>query len=103
MAGRKKGAPERPPRRSRQDPAPTEQTAVMPKAPMRPAQCRAYMRGVLAREFPGIVEGFVQEAKSGSCQHVKLATELMKPTTKAKARRKGRVQELLEQLQREAG
>ena len=68
---------------------------------LRPAQCRAYMRRVLAREFRGIVDGFVESAKTGSCQHVKLVHELMKPAAKAKLQGRGRVQELLEQLERE--
>ncbi len=59
------------------------------------------MRQVLAREFRGIVEGFVEGAKSGSCQHVKLVTELMRPVTKTKVRGRGRVEELLKQLERE--
>ena len=45
--------------------------------PLRPGQCRAHMRKVLAAEFTEIVKGFVEQAKSGSCQHVKLATELL--------------------------
>ncbi len=80
---------------------PPEPVAVKP--PLRPGQCRAYMRQVLAQEFRGIVDGFVESAKSGSCQHVKLATELLRPTPKKKVRGRGRVQELLEQLEREAG
>lgn len=51
--------------------------------PLRPSQCRTFMRDQLAREFRGIVQGFVQEAKSGSCQHVKLATELLDSKRKA--------------------
>ncbi len=42
------------------------------------------MRRTLAREFRGIVDGFVEGAKSGSCQHVKLATELLEPRRRAK-------------------
>ncbi len=58
--------------------------------PLRPAQCRAFMRNALASEFPAIVNGFVKGAKSGSCQHVKLATELLAPPRKAKQRQTGR-------------
>lgn len=47
--------------------------------PLRPSECRAYMRRRLAGEFRGIVDGFVKSAKAGSCQHVKLATELLEP------------------------
>lgn len=81
----------------------TEQGSSEP--PLRPSQCRAYMRRTLAREFRAIVDGFIEEAKTGSCQHVKLATELMKPVTKkstgSKDGGKGMVQELLERLERE--
>lgn len=52
--------------------------------PLQPSQCRAYMRSTLAREFRGIVDGFVEGAKSGSCQHVKLATELLEPKRRPK-------------------
>ena len=43
------------------------------------AGCRAYMRRRLVKEFPEIVQGFVEAAKTGSCAHVKLATELIRP------------------------
>jgi hypothetical protein len=55
---------------------------------MQPAGCRAYMRRTLATEFAGIVEGFVEAAKTGSCPHVKLATELLRPTRKGTTRKK---------------
>jgi hypothetical protein len=65
---------------------------------LRPAGCRSYMRKELAEEFPEIVEGFVEAAKTGSVPHVKLATELLKPTRKGTTRRKGSVAKLLEKL-----
>jgi hypothetical protein len=68
---------------------------------MRPARCRSYMRKQLAQAFPGIVDGFVKAAKTGSVPHVKLATELLKPTRKGTTRRKGSVARLLEKLQNE--
>lgn len=58
--------------------------------PLRPGQCRAYMRRTLAHEFRGIVDGFVKGARSGSCQHVKLATELLEPRPRAKRAPTGR-------------
>ena len=70
------------------------------EAPLRPSQCRAYMRRTLAREFRGIVDGFVKSAKRGSCQHVKLATELMDAPPRRPVRRKGAVQQLLEKMER---
>ncbi len=57
--------------------------------PLRPGQCRAHMRKVLAKEFRGIVAGFVEGAKSGSCQHVKLATELLETRRRAPSRPSG--------------
>ena len=48
-----------------------------PETPLRPAQCRAFMRKHLASAFPKIVEGFVNQAETGSCMHVKLASELL--------------------------
>ncbi len=68
---------------------------------MRPSQCRSHMRQTLAREFQGIVEGFVAAAKKGSCPHVKLATELLKPTRKSPSRRKGSAMKLLEKINQE--
>ena len=35
------------------------------------------MRRHLAKSFPRIVEGFVNQAETGSCMHVKLASELL--------------------------
>ncbi len=69
--------------------------------PLRPSQCRAYMRNALAREFRGIVQGFVEGAKSGSCQHVKLATELVRSPERKRVSGRGHVQRLVEQLERE--
>ena len=68
---------------------------------MQPGGCRSYMRRELAREFEEIVKGFVDAAKRGSCMHVKLATELLKPTRKGTTRRKGTAQRLLEELGRD--
>ncbi len=69
--------------------APSPEKSVEEK-PLRPAQCRAYMRRALAQEFQGIVEGFIKGAKSGSCPHVKLATELLEPRPRAKRAPSGR-------------
>ncbi len=48
-----------------------------PDKPLKPAQCRGFMRKHLAEAFPKIVEGFVNQAETGSCMHVKLASELL--------------------------
>lgn len=69
---------------------PAQDTLADEGPALRPAQCRAYMRRTLASEFKGIVAGFVKGAKAGSCQHVKLATELLEPRPKAKRSQSGR-------------
>ncbi len=77
----------------------TSQERALP--PLKPGQCRAYMRRTLAREFRGIVDGFVKGAKRGSCQHVKLATELLNAPGRRRADGRGQVARLLEKLDRE--
>ena len=64
----------------------------------RPSECRNHMRTELAENFEAIVKGFIEVAKTGSCQHVKLATELLKPVRKTAPRKKGSVQKLMEKL-----
>jgi len=67
-----------------------------------PAGCRAYMRKTLVKEFPEIVQGFVEAAKTGSCPHVKLVAELMRPTRQATPRqKKGPAARVLERMMRE--
>jgi UDP-N-acetylmuramoylalanine-D-glutamate ligase len=68
---------------------------------MSPGECRSHMRRTLAKEFQSIVNGFVEAAKKGSCPHVKLATELLKPIRKNPSRKKGTVAKYIEQLDRE--
>ncbi len=68
---------------------------------MRPSECRSHMRRTLAKEFQGIVDGFVEAAKKGSCPHVKLATELLNPIRKGPSRKKGTATKYWEMLQRE--
>jgi hypothetical protein len=68
---------------------------------LRPSECRSFMRRTLAKEFQAIVDGFVEEAKKGSCQHVKLATELLKPIRKGPTRKKGTATRYWEQLDKE--
>ncbi len=68
---------------------------------MRPSECRSHMRRTLAKEFQGIVDGFVAAAKKGSCPHLKLATELLKPIRTGPSRKKGTATKYWEMLQRE--
>jgi hypothetical protein len=65
---------------------------------LKPSGCRAYMRRRLAKAFPAIVSGFVEEAKKGSCIHVKLATQLLGPVRKGTTRRPNSVAKLLKEL-----
>jgi hypothetical protein len=67
-----------------------------------PAGCRAYMRRTLVKEFPEIVQGFVDAAKTGSCPHVKMVTELMRPIRQGSPRqKKGTMVRLFERLEKE--
>jgi hypothetical protein len=67
-----------------------------------PAGCRAYMRKTLVKEFPKIVKGFVDKAKTGSCPHVKMVTELMKPIRQVNPRQnKGPAARFIERLEKE--
>jgi hypothetical protein len=75
-----------------------EGVGVQGEPPRTAAGCRQYMRGELTRKFPQIVEGFVEAAKTGSCTHVKLATELLKATQPKKARRPASVTALLKKM-----
>jgi hypothetical protein len=68
---------------------------------MRPNECRNLMRRTLQDEFQGIVDGFIKAAKEGSCPHVKLATELLRPIRKSPSRKKGTATRYWEMLQRE--
>ncbi len=71
-----------------------------PEKPLRPSQCGPFMRKALAENFPEVLEGFLEEAAKGSCQHVKLATELLQTEEKKRVRpRKGAAQRLLEELE----
>ena len=68
---------------------------------MRPSECRSHMRRTLAKECDEIVKGFVAAAKKGSCPHLKLATELLKPIRTGPSRKKGTATKYWEMLQRE--
>ena len=102
MAGKEIGTAKRQ-RPAGAAPEGTGESARAAERPLRPSQCREYMRRVLAREFRGIVQGFVQEARSGSCQHVKLATELVTTPPRRQVRRKGTLATLIEEMERGSG
>jgi hypothetical protein len=65
---------------------------------LKPAGCRSYLRRRLANVFPAIVDGFVEEAKKGSCVHLKMATELLQPIRQRTSRKKSTVAKLLAEL-----
>jgi hypothetical protein len=56
------------------------------------------MQKSLANAFPEIVDGFIKEARSGGCAHMKLAVELLEPVRPEPRRAKGSAQRLLEEL-----
>jgi hypothetical protein len=62
-----------------------------------PAGCREHLRKALAKEFEEIAAGFVKAAKSGSVPHVKLATELLKPTRQGTTRKKSTAARILKE------
>ena len=68
---------------------------------LRPWQCRELMRRRLAREFDGILDGFIAAAKKGSCPHVRLVTELLETERKPQGKKKGSAALLLEKLEKE--
>jgi len=73
-----------------------EVSQVKKKAP-RPAACKELMQKRLAESFEEIVEGFVKEAKKGSCAHVKLTSELLETASREKkAQKKGSAERMLE-------
>jgi hypothetical protein len=67
----------------------------------RPGECRDLMRERLAKEFDGIMDGFIAAAKKGSCPHVKLATELLREGESRAKAKKGSARLLMEKLDRE--
>jgi hypothetical protein len=66
-----------------------------------PMGCRVYLRQTLAKEFAGIVDGFVEAAKTGSVPHLKLVTELLRPVRKGSSRLKGPAARFFEKLEKE--
>lgn len=71
---------------------------VAMKKPLRPSQCRGFMRKELAKSFQEIVTGFIEQTKSGSCVHVKLANELLAEQPKRRGRKQNSPQSLMAKL-----
>ncbi len=63
-----------------------------------PSAFRSYMRNELAREFPAILKGFVEQAKTGNCAHMKLAAELMEAQDDRRKRRSPAVRALIKRM-----
>jgi hypothetical protein len=73
------------------------------KKPLKPHQCRNHLRKTVAAAYRDIVAGFVKEAMSGGCQHLKMATEVVESQKRVKRslRPKSVTALLLEELDRE--
>jgi hypothetical protein len=71
--------------------------------PLKPHQCRNHLRKTVAAAFREIVAGFVEEAKKGGCQHVKMATEVVESEKRVpkSLRPKSVTEQLLEDLDRQ--
>ena len=71
--------------------------AMGQKRALKPSACKRLIRKRLAESFEEIVEGFVKEAKKGSCAHVKLTSELLETASREKkAQKKGSAERMLE-------
>jgi hypothetical protein len=81
-------------------PLAAEEIAEVTEKPLRPSQCRTYLRKTVAGAYRDIVKGFVTQAKSGGCQHLKMATEVIESSkrTRTGPRVKGPAERLLEEL-----
>jgi hypothetical protein len=77
-----------------------EGAGAVPEKPLRPAQCRTHLRKTVAAAYRDIVKGFVDQAKSGSCQHLKMATDVVESAKRvgAGSRKKGPAELMLEEL-----
>jgi hypothetical protein len=56
------------------------------KAPEKASQCWTYLRGVLADNYPRIVEGFVAKAFEGGPNELRLVTEIVRAPWRRRAR-----------------
>ncbi|MDE1155888.1 MAG: hypothetical protein PW735_09180 [Acidobacteriaceae bacterium] len=70
----------------------------LPEKPLQPAQAGRWMRKALAEQLPEMVRGLVKGAREGSCQHMKLATDLLRVEEPVKRAQKSTVKRLLEEF-----
>ncbi len=73
-----------------------EAVRVSGRRPSSVRGCRVYLLRELMRQYPEIVQGFLKEAKKGSCQHLKLVQEMLESEKKLK--RPKAVEELLRRM-----
>lgn len=67
--------------------------------PLQLRQCRGYLHKTLQNEFKEIVDGFVNQAKQGSCAHMKLTAELLEQADMERQQQgKGSAQRLMEEI-----
>jgi hypothetical protein len=73
------------------------------KKPLKPHQCRNHLRKTVAAAYRDIVAGFVEEAKKGGCQHLRMATEVVESQKRIREslRPKSAAEQLLEDLDRQ--
>ncbi|HZL26820.1 MAG TPA: hypothetical protein VFC39_09840 [Acidobacteriaceae bacterium] len=73
------------------------------KKPLKPHQCRNHLRKTVAAAYRDIVAGFVEEAKKGDCQHLRMATEVVESQKRIREslRPKSVTAQLLEDLDRQ--
>ena len=73
------------------------------KKPLKPHECRNHLRKTVAAAYRDIVAGFVEEAKKGGCQHLKMATEVVESQKRVKKDQmpKSVTAQLLEDLERQ--
>lgn len=83
---------------SRERPQPVAGMAKKKQRALETKQCQRHLERRLRAEFRQIVEGFMEQAKQGSCAHMRLATELLEEARKADLEKKGTVHRLLEEM-----
>ena len=72
-----------------------------PGRPLRPAQCRRWLRNTLAENLPQLTRRFLKDTTPRSCAHMKLVTELIE-TPERRSRGGGRsVERLIRELEAE--
>lgn len=71
------------------------------RRPLRSSQCRGVMRKALTEGYEEIVKGFVEQAKTGSAAHVRLANELLAAPVRKKRLGESSVEAMIRKLDRD--